>query len=1012
MKITRLRLAGFGPYKNEQLIDFSRFDDDGIFLITGKTGAGKSSILDAICFALYARVPRFDGGELALRSDHCAPGDPTFVELDFSLGGQAYRLYRTPRYLRPKKRGGGTTVSAPDAVLQVRRGDDWVGVAARPVDVGIELSRILPLSEDQFLQVILLAQNRFQKFLLAKTDDRRTVLRTLFGTARFERLETALILRRKSIDEALAGVTGAIAERAASAATQMRQDVPDSAPEPAWFEAGLAALQAQVRSASAESGRAAAELLEAVAGQREIDAISTRQGRRDGARARLAALTADEPLIALDRARVQAADRAARVWPQLRAVEQAGTALQSARAAEGRARARWHGSALSDTSDTSDTGDTGDIGDTDGRAGNGAGESSAGESVSVVRAELHSLLARIGALHDALGDERRLPELDVQLLGLSRTERAAEADLARATGRLDALPQHLGAAEAELARADVAAARGADAAGARARADAALLAARTVQRQTGQLRLAQQAEAAASVQNTHAAAHYEALLTARFGGFSVELATRLVPGEPCTVCGSPEHPHPASDPTALVTETDLDAARMQMTDGQQVLVAAHSAVQTVNNALAAAHAVAGVAGIDELEKMLGAATGAQRDAAAAAAQLPGLAAAREALQQELATTQTELVDVRARRDAAVTAHAGLLSLRQAVADRVAAHRGDFASVGDQVQRLEADRDAAGALLDALDHSRERADADRDARDAATEQLSMEGFADAAEALAARLSTEEAERCVARIRAHDDGRAAATSTLADAELIGLPEQPVDPAPAVLLVRRAGERRDDALTEHSALGERATQLAAVVADVHDRFAASAALRVEHRQVRQLADVVHGDEPNTKRMRLETFVLAAQLEEIVAAANLRLRTMTSGRYTLEHDDSAEFRGAQSGLGLAIRDEHTGRARATHSLSGGETFLASLALALGLAEVVSAQAGGVTLDTLFVDEGFGSLDGETLETAMGTLDTLRAGGRTIGLISHVESMKEQIAARLSIRVTDQGYSEVVTPD
>jgi exonuclease SbcC len=239
-------------------------------------------------------------------------------------------------------------------------------------------------------------------------------------------------------------------------------------------------------------------------------------------------------------------------------------------------------------------------------------------------------------------------------------------------------------------------------------------------------------------------------------------------------------------------------------------------------------------------------------------------------------------------------------------------------------------------------------------------------------------------------------------------MGLPLEPVNREPADLLLREASAARDDALTGHSLMVERVGQLATVVTDVRRYFAASAALLEEQKQVRGLADVVHGEEPNTKRMRLESFVLAAQLEEIVAAANERLRTMTSGRYTLEHDDTAEFRGTKSGLGLAILDEHTGRARATQSLSGGETFLASLALALGLAEVVTNQAGGITLDTLFVDEGFGSLDGETLETAMGTLDTLRAGGRTIGLISHVESMKEQIHARLSIVVTDQGYSEV----
>jgi exonuclease SbcC len=135
-----------------------------------------------------------------------------------------------------------------------------------------------------------------------------------------------------------------------------------------------------------------------------------------------------------------------------------------------------------------------------------------------------------------------------------------------------------------------------------------------------------------------------------------------------------------------------------------------------------------------------------------------------------------------------------------------------------------------------------------------------------------------------------------------------------------------------------------------------------------------------------------------------------MTGGRFMLEHNDGLQYRNTQSGLGLSILDQHTGRSRATHSLSGGETFLASLALALGLAEVVTNQTGGITLDTLFIDEGFGSLDSETLETAMSTLDSLRAGGRTIGLISHVDTMKEQISAKLRIVVTDRGYSEIET--
>jgi exonuclease SbcC len=159
----------------------------------------------------------------------------------------------------------------------------------------------------------------------------------------------------------------------------------------------------------------------------------------------------------------------------------------------------------------------------------------------------------------------------------------------------------------------------------------------------------------------------------------------------------------------------------------------------------------------------------------------------------------------------------------------------------------------------------------------------------------------------------------------------------------------------------------------------------------------------------MRLETYVLAAQLEQILAAANLRLTRMTSGRYSLDLDDERQHRNIETGLGIGVRDAHTGQVRQAASLSGGEMFLASLALALGLAEVVSAEAGGLALDTLFVDEGFGSLDGETLDVAMAALDDLRAGGRTIGLISHVESMQERIPAKLAVQVLPTGESRVV---
>jgi exonuclease SbcC len=323
-----------------------------------------------------------------------------------------------------------------------------------------------------------------------------------------------------------------------------------------------------------------------------------------------------------------------------------------------------------------------------------------------------------------------------------------------------------------------------------------------------------------------------------------------------------------------------------------------------------------------------------------------------------------------------------------------------------VSQLDNELAVARTLLDAITAAAAREAERATAVATLTTQLAEHEFADEATVEAARMSRAEVERLETVIRTHDTGLATARATLAEPELADLPEEPIVLDDTALVERRSV--RDATLSVRSSLVERATEVARVVVSAEREAAASVDLQKEYDDIRELAAVVHGDEPNTMRMKLETYVLAAQLEEIVAAANARLRVMTGGRFTLQHDDSLQYRKAQSGLGLAILDEHTGRARATHSLSGGETFLASLALALGLAEVVTNQAGGITLDTLFIDEGFGSLDAATLEIAMSTLDSLRAGGRTIGLISHVDSMKEQITARLHVDVTAQGDSRI----
>lgn len=998
MKIKKLRIAGFGPYKDEQLIDFERFDDDGIFLITGKTGAGKSSILDAVCFALYASVPRYDGTESQLRSDHCEPDDPTFVELEFAMGDTDYRIYRTPRFDRPKKRGGGTTTSQPDARLDVRddtdpasssdalttaapSGDGWRGVAARPVDVGLELSRILPLKQDQFLQVILLAQNRFQKFLLAKTDDRRAVLRTLFGTARFERFESELLARRKVLGEQLGVLQQQIGGFAATIAHQLELDAPPASPSREWFETAQAELAAECAVAAATAAAADGAVSATTEELQRQSALRGRQERRDAAGITRDALEGRRDEIDALRRTVAAAERAARVVPQIRALADAEGARALALADEAAARELW----------------------------SELGESALRVEATTLQTTIDEILGIQGSLHEIVTSEQLVPGLDRDL-DVAETSLAESSEaLSRVQALISVLPGRIDAAAEQRADAALRAAREVEARAELSRLEREAEAIDAVQRLEPELIRAEQLEKTAAAANRAAATSYDDLLERRLAGHAAELAAELVDGQPCAVCGSAEHPAPATRTAVPVNEHDVELARSAQAAAYRGLEAAQQKVQSAALALAEARTRANDKKPDQLEAERAVAHSTLDRALTARDDVSRLEQQLVALRDELALAHAEQTDAQAARDTASALTTELRSRRSSILARAAEHRGEFATVTDRAARLQSELEAARRIGDAAAISTQRQVSLALAVAEVQTQLLAEGFVDQQAALAARIADAVIAAHHEALRRYDDEFAVVQALFDEPGMADLPAELIDLHAAQEATDRAVAERDLARSVESTLVERARQIGALVADAILQFEESNSLFATQTQVRELAAVVHGDEPNTKRMRLETYVLAAQLEEIIAAANQRLRTMTGGRYLLEHDDSLQFRGAQSGLGLAIRDAHTGRARPTHSLSGGETFLASLALALGLAEVVSEQAGGIALDTLFVDEGFGSLDAETLETAMSTLDSLRTRGRTIGLISHVDSMKEQIPAKLAIVVSERGDSRIV---
>ena len=500
------------------------------------------------------------------------------------------------------------------------------------------------------------------------------------------------------------------------------------------------------------------------------------------------------------------------------------------------------------------------------------------------------------------------------------------------------------------------------------------------------------------------------LLRRRLAGHAGELAAALVAGEPCAVCGATEHPQPASPSDEPIGDDRIAAAEHERDAAAAAESAAGDALRDAREAHAGAAARAGGESPETLEE-----SRSQCEAAVSAARA---AVARSSL---LAAQRQDLLDA----DAAVLAErermtAGLAEVRLSIAAVAAdvaslqrtvdAARGEFPTVAERIAQATQRRDRARAVLEALealamaDLALAQAVADRDGLVAASV------FGDAADATGALRDADVRAALDARVREHEAAVRGERDRLRDLELelAGAPEDLVDLEGSRAALAAARDRWSKAVDDCAAATQIATRAADLVQRAQSAHDALGELAAESAAVTRLANTVAGRAPNTHRMTLESFVLAAELEEIVLAANLRLGAMTGGRYSLQHTDARAARGAASGLGLEVMDAYTGQTRPPHSLSGGETFLASLALALGLAEVVTARAGGVRLDTLFIDEGFGSLDVDTLELAMETLDELRQGGRTVGVISHVETMKERLTAQLLVEASTRGPSVI----
>ncbi|MBM7412910.1 exonuclease SbcC [Clavibacter michiganensis] len=1003
MDLHRLTLRAIGPFAGEHVIDFAELGRSGLFLLEGPTGSGKSTLIDAVVFALYGSLASDGSSRDRLHSHHAAPGVEPYVELVFETAAGIHRVRRSPQHQRPKRSGTGTTnQNATATLVRLSSPDADAGevIGTSTQEVGTEIARIVGLTRAQFVQTVVLPQGEFAEFLRSTGEQRRLVLQSLFGTAVYDATARQLAEMRT----AAKARTDAADARVAEALTGLREatrvdalEVADAADTVRL----LVELADAAEQARAEDERARIDAADALA---DAERVSRGLDRRRALIAREAAVRAEAEEVAGLARRAEVARRAAAVGGQLVGRDRADAARAAAEDADDAARAacREERPALVDA------------------------------TASALAERRDALVAELTTLADAEARERGLPRrrADVRAAEDAVAEReaaAAEAEAALAERPAGRVPL----VEARDAAAD--AAGGVDAARA-AVADAVATRQRVTELEelAARIRAARDALDARSAAVTTAVRHEAELRQRKIRGLAGELARELEDGAPCPVCGATDHPHPAPSAPGHPDDDEIERAA----DARARAERAQGDAAAAFSAATARHEVA--------EAALGGITAETADAevASRAARLAEAEAAGGALRAAEAAVvahDAETERIRARRDDARAALSGLrervvrarelraedeAAVRAVLAERDAdGHAIDEADESDtadapRVAALVADRAAERALVDsliALAGARERTAADAAARAAELAQaLADHDFATEEEARAAALPPAELEAVARRVAAHEREQAVVAEGLADPEVASLTgaEHP-DPDAA-----RGAFDAAEAAARTSA--ERATR-------AHDRAARSATALARHDAARResaragdqalaairMAEVANAVTPeNTRGTTLGTYVLLRRFEDVVQAANARLRIMSSGRYELEVSEEREAtsRSRKTGLALQIRDHVVDRVREPASFSGGETFYASLALALGLADVVQAEAGGLQLGTLFVDEGFGTLDPETLDAVMSELGRLSSDGRTVGIVSHVEELKQRVADRIEVRRRADGSSTLTS--
>ncbi len=1014
MKPIKLSMTAFGPYAGKQVVDFRELQDRTFFLIHGPTGAGKTTILDAICFTLYGETSGAKRKGDQMRSHHTKSSLLTEVTFDFALGKDTYRVTRSPKQERPKERGEGTVTIQQKATLWKRNeleDDSLPGtvIDATPKGVTEKIIGLLGFESEQFRQVIVLPQDEFRQLLVSDSAQREVILNALFQTDLYNRIEFALKAEAESLEDEIKDHRKKrkfILEQAqvtSVAELEIRQQENQRLlGEVSVRRGALGENEKQARSRLRQAEEDEQKLQDKEAADSALHDLAKKQS----------GFTEKRKVLEAARKAVVLAGEENALLQQLEVANQAEQKQQAAQAK--------YENALRDQQNATDV-----------LAQENLRESER-ESARHKRHELRVLYEKVKELDKA---QSELIEASDQITAALR-ERDAAKD------RVGTLQEAVDQQQAALQELEKSVSRLNELRILERNAEKAYQQRKLLEALQDKLQEAIRLQNSKKEQLGHIefelAQAGETLRTIEedwLRGQAAILAQQLSDNTPCPVCGSVHHPQPATSSHHLPSESTLkksheEVKRLQSTyemaqiDGtkqNEVIIQLQTQIESIAESLGDKRDFS----LQQLEIQLQDAQGARTKVEEEEKRIAGLKQEIEGSEAQLSLAEDDLASLESHLQDAINKQT---SARTRVEERSLGIPDELKDLNTLVR---AGKEASEKLSQleqvyeqakqALEHENQNVAASgaslKELSELATKaiQLATEraqkfrqrveeaGFFGEAEYQMTKRPDREIDSLDEEIRDFEGKLQSARERVVRARAAAETLTRQDLQPLIIASQQARANADKALKEESELTGTLLQINKWLAELRKIANELEGKEERHAVIGRLADVATGT--NSLNISFQRFVLAAKLDDVLTQTSYRLQTMSNGRYWLQRAQSPLDKRRAAGLDIEVIDTHTGDTkRHVDTFSGGEGFMASLALALGLADVVQAYSGGIRLDTIFIDEGFGSLDSEKLDLAIRTLESLREGGRLVGIISHVDSLKERVSTRLEVVATQQG--------